>query len=896
VVSSITLPDSTQYAFTYDPTYGTISKIVFPTGGYVRFVWGIRGDGGGHGQFNLLSTIVVTEACTSTGSGNENCWQYNLPSYSPTTGLTSKVTAPDGSYTAYTGVGLLYDGVPLYQMGAAPSWKEASRLEYSSTNKLLRSVANIYNSQNGLTGLPLQVATTLYDGPTYQQQVVQYKYDSYANVTEKDESNFNTCTAPCTPPVYPAAPTGGWLRRTFTSYAYATSNPAFVTAHIVNKPYQVLVTDGSGNPYSLTQYGYDETLVSGSAGIVNHDDKNYPATPTLPISPPRGNLTTEGKCVSGITATFVNGIFTTASCGSAWLNTTHAYDLAGQMLSTTDPKGNETLFSYTDNYTGGSGIPPGSPTPQTDGYVTMVTYLPYGYMDTYSYNYDPGQLATYTDWNGQTTGKFTQYLYNDPGNMNRITETQYPDGGDVQISYIDTPPFSVATTTKTGGTNGPIVRTTLYDGLGRKYQTQLNSDLSGWDYVNTTYDSMGRVQSVTNSFRTTSDPTYGITSYQYDALGRKTLQTNPDSSVQQWCYDGYASMGQTNCRAHTVSTVATWVDSADENGNDWQRTSDGLGRLTSVSEPNGASQAPSMVTNYVYDALNNLLSVAQLGGSTATGITRNRTFTYDSLSRLLCASNPENSTAACPVTSTGAYVPGTTGYTYDADGNVITKTDARSVTTTYQYDNLNRLLSKTYSDGATPLSCYQYGSSSTCNTIGRLTNAWTQSAASTSCSASGPAAGGYLTLKSISCYDPMGRPTAAQQQACIGSKCSAPTPYSLSMAYDLAGNMTTLTNPLGASGQPLTLNYYFDAAARPCLTTSTWSGGFPMNLFQVNPATSGSTVGYAPFGGLQNWYMGSSSSAASTSCSSTPSSAINITQGYTNRLWANSISVTGQIP
>jgi YD repeat-containing protein len=883
VVSSITLPDSTQYAFTYDPTYGTISKIVFPTGGYVRFVWGIRGDGGGHGQFNLLSTIVVTEACTSTGSGNENCWQYNLPSYSPTTGLTSKVTAPDGSYTAYTGVGLLYDGVPLYQMGAAPSWKEASRLEYSSTNKLLRSVANIYNSQNGLTGLPLQVATTLDDGPTYQQQVVQYKYDSYANVTEKDESDFNTCTAPCTPPAYPVAPTGGWLRRTFTSYAYATSNPAFVTAHIVNKPYQVLVTDGSGNPYSLTQYGYDETLVSGSAGIVNHDDKNYPATLTLPVSPPRGNLTTEGKCVSGIAATFVNGIFTTASCGSTWLNTTHSYDLAGQMLSTTDPRINTTTFSYTDNYVGVT-----LPWP-TDGYVTTVTQPPpFAFQDTYSYYYNPGQLATHTDWNGQTTKLMTQYYYNDP--MNRPTKTIYPDTGNVQIGYDDATPPSITVTTATGETSGPVVRTTQYDGLGRVAQTQLTSDPGGPDYVETTYDSMGRVQSVTNPFRTTSDPTYGITSYLYDGLSRKIDQCQPDNSstptttcsptnsYQSWTYSG-------NC-----------VVFQDENKNQWQRCSNGLGQLTSVLEPNGASQAPSMVTNYVYDPLNNLRSVAQLGGSTATGITRNRTFTYDSLSRLLCASNPENSTAACPATSTGAYVPGTTGYTYDADGNVITKTDARSVTTTYQYDNLNRLLSKTYSDGATPLSCYQYGSSATCNTIGRLTNAWTQSASSISCSASGPSAGGYLTLKSISCYDPMGRPTAAQQQACIGSKCSAPTPYSLSMAYDLAGNMTSLTNPVGAPGQPLTLNYYFDAAARPCLATSTWSGSFPMNLFQVNPATSGSTVGYAPFGGLQNWYMGSSSSAASTLCSSTPSSAINITQGYTNRLWANSISATGQIP
>ena len=38
-------------------------------------------------------------------------------------------------------------------------------------------------------------------------------------------------------------------------------------------------------------------------------------------------------------------------------------------------------------------------------------------------------------------------------------------------------------------------------------------------------------------------------------------------------------------------------------------------------------------------------------------------------------------------------------YTYDANSNVLTKTDARGVTTTFAYDELNRVTSKTYSDG-----------------------------------------------------------------------------------------------------------------------------------------------------------------------------------------------------
>jgi YD repeat-containing protein len=56
---------------------------------------------------------------------------------------------------------------------------------------------------------------------------------------------------------------------------------------------------------------------------------------------------------------------------------------------------------------------------------------------------------------------------------------------------------------------------------------------------------------------------------------------------------------------------------------------------------------------------------------------------------------------------------------YDLNSNLITKTDARNIITTYKYDALNRLTSKTYNTSQpgtttgdlahTPYSCYQYG-------------------------------------------------------------------------------------------------------------------------------------------------------------------------------------------
>ena len=67
-----------------------------------------------------------------------------------------------------------------------------------------------------------------------------------------------------------------------------------------------------------------------------------------------------------------------------------------------------------------------------------------------------------------------------------------------------------------------------------------------------------------------------------------------------------------------------------------------------------------MRTLYTYDALGNLLRVEQNGDTTDDSTQwRIRTFTYDSLSRLLTANNPES---------------GTITYSYDADGNLLQKT------------------------------------------------------------------------------------------------------------------------------------------------------------------------------------------------------------------------------
>jgi YD repeat-containing protein len=557
----------------------------------------------------------------------------------------------------------------------------------------------------------------------------------------------------------------------------------------------------------------------------------------------------------------------------------------GVITSMTDARGHSTLLQ---NFA-------------CNGSLPQTVVLPDSQQIQYTYDCNTGKVTQHKDSNGVANGFATTYSYTDP--LNRLTSVSYPDGGGASVCYSDdsgggcssSGPLTMTETISTGEAAGSKIITANYDGLARPTTTTVQAQSAGsLITTQTNYDNMGRVQAVSNPYYSTSDTTFGWTSTAYDALGRPVYRCNPDNgtssgscaagtSYQQWSYNG------------NITT------STDENRGSWQRTTDALGRLAQVVEPG------SLHTNYLYNALGDLTCAVQMG-TTSSGFTncaaaqaswRPRIFTYDGVSRLESAANPES---------------GSLSYTYDKDGNVLSKTDARGMTTAYSYDSLNRLTSKTYSsndhgnDPMTPIVCFQYDASSISgagtNLIGRVTNEWTQPFG-TSCTTSGsgfaPASGSYMSLKSFLAYDKMGRPTSIQQQQCVGSTCSAPAPYALNLSYDLVGNVTQLQNSVGNQGAPLTLTNYYDAVSRPCLTTSswngtfTWGGGFPANLFQANPSASATTEGYAAVG-IQNWFLGSSSTSASTDCSSSVSSPINLTQGYSKRLWVNSTSATGQVP
>ena len=144
----------------------------------------------------------------------------------------------------------------------------------------------------------------------------------------------------------------------------------------------------------------------------------------------------------------------------------------------------------------------------------------------------------------------------------------------------------------------------------------------------------------------------------YDTLRRPVLATLPDGETTEHRYDGWSrSLVDQNDR------LKRW-------------DSDGLGRLTKVTEYTGADPSATLYaeTRYEYDVTDELTKVTDAAGNITT-------ISYDELGRKTSMTDPDM---------------GSWSYSYDAVGNLIEQTDAKSQVIEFDYDQLNRLTRKWY--------------------------------------------------------------------------------------------------------------------------------------------------------------------------------------------------------
>ncbi len=834
VVKQITLPNNTSYAFSYDSSYGLLSKITYPGGGFVSYSW----------TLNPLSEFQALP--DALGGGNTGClWQYDTPavaqrsvsfdgvhialqqtfSYSTTwssnpkswTTKTTTVTTTDNitgltyttvyTYSAYTAPRQPNDYSP-YQPQIAV---EQTVVTKNSSGTTLRTLTKTWYDEYELKSQQ----TTLDNGQTSQ---TTYTYGSGAQITEQDDYDFGS-----------GAP-GALSRKTVTNYQAFNATPIYPSAAtIFDRPCQVTTYDGSGtNRVAETDYFYDGTTSStpcsaattqalpGPGNYTGHDETHYGTNAT----PSRANLTTKSVWING---------------SGSKLTTASAYDETGQLTSSTDPRGNQTAYSYADNFS--SGTPPAP----TNAYLTQITYPNTGtaHIEKYGYAYSSGKLTSSIDQNNLTT----TYMYND--SLARLTETDFPDGGVTTIAYNDSPynpstPSPSVTTAKKINTSTNLVTVSATDGLGQIVTSLVTSDPQGTIHTDAAFDGLGHTYTVSNPYRTGTDPTTssGTTTYTYDALGRKIKETDPDGSALTTAYCG-------------PSTLVT-----DPTGK-WRRSRvDSLGRLVEVDEPNAVGAAvnsngcpgtgePIWVTSYTVDTLGNLKQVVQ-------NASHQRNFSYDFLSRLTSVSNPES---------------GATTYNYDSDincsglnsfaGLLVSKVDARGIRTCAQYDALNRETVLNYSNGDPTLTTTYDQSNclglSTCQNIGHRTSL-------------NDAAGSEAWSYQIDATNH--RSIHVDQRTTT----SSPSNVTKTSTYylDLAGNVTQAIYPTGRI-----VNYTYNAANRPITAVDGTNGIAYATDFQSVPSGClANAVCYTPQGTFYAHSIGQSTSFTG----------LNLTHSYNNRL------------
>jgi len=821
--SSIALPNGQSYSFAYNQDgHGELTDMTLPTGAQIHYTYQrifSKGSMSGRGGKGYVKMGIATR--TETVNGVQYPWTYTSSNLLNSVSFTVTVTDPNGNCSDHIYSRLVETQVTSYQ-GCGSSKTVLKTVNTTYTSDAFAPPGGTFGQQFNVR--PTQVTVSYNNQPS---SMIQTDYQIFPwgggsgvvgtrlNPSEIREYDFGA-TTPTRTTDYT------YLSDTGSSTVLATK---YQSLNIVDKIRSKSIYSGAsaGTPLSTTTYDYDNYGPSGvtSSGAVQHDTSygNW------------GNVTSQTV---------------TDNVAGASYTSKYGYEDTGNVISSTDPSNHTTAYSYTDIWNDSHCALSGSG--QGHIYLTKITN-PLGQHVDYTYNSCSGTLASMSDVNTQSTT--LQY-----DGLGRTTLVTHPDGGSTQFCYSDgvstncnsaatAPNYMTATTTQSPSPSKSV--TAIYDDLGRPVQTQLTTDGSYTDVTDTGYDGVGQVVNISNPYRSTSDPTYGVTTYQYDGLGRRTLQNNPDSihSTVTWSYSG--------------STVTT----TDELKNKTVRKTDGLGRLVLVKEPNGTSASASMETDYSYNTLDNLYSVQQWGGANGTTGARVRSFTYDNLSRLTQASNPETGTVIYSYNVAGALCAGDITMP-------CSKTDARGVKTSYSYDILNRVLSKSYSSDSsgTPWSCYQYDSSSVTNGKGRLSNSWTQRASIGTCASAAPSSG-YSTMRSIQAYDPVGRVWSESQ--CTPAGCRSAKPCSTSggnqsYSYDLAGNLVCFSNGIastpGAGSNPLTFTRQFDGAGHLSQVSSTWNDNLhPPTLFSAQTSTATPcpnfwASAYTPFGALANATFG----------------------------------------
>jgi RHS repeat-associated protein len=872
IVSSVELPDGRSYQFRYN-SYGELARVELPTGGAIEYDYlaGLSGglptasgSYGGGGAYIDKQIYRRVSARRVYGDKNSSIYEYKTTISRPESIGGGNLGYVDVENLDYYGAFLskerhYYTGsarVPIAQQPTDYSqwktgreWKTESFASDGTTT--LRRMENTWQQPQDGYSWPLtmpeandtvrannpkitQTLNTLVD--TNQVSKQTFAFDAHFNQTDVYEFDYGSGAAPTYATRHTHSDYVTVNAVNGINYAGPASGPNYTPSdyHIRNLPwkkivYSVNTATGAESKASQAEFEYDRYDASAyHASLLGRSDisgmdSGYIATNS---SPARGNVT---KVTSYSDAVGLAGA----------VSSYKQYDVAGNVLVSVDALGNATTFDFRDNFgspdgTAQSGGNPSNTAPPELSAASKKAYaIPFkmsnalGHTSYAQYDYYLGKPVDSEDPNGVKSSIYYADALDRPTKGIRAVGTAAAGQtlfiyNDKDIVVSGNPPRSITTIKdkdvlgESNSGNG-LKSLALYDGLGRTWRGATYEGNTGagntWAIADTQFDGLGRVSKTSNPYRA-ADPSAGAasppsgtwTATTYDALGRALTVQTPDTAVVTTVYSGNA---------------VTVIDPA---GKQRRSLTDGLGRLIRVDEPDGTNSlgavgSPTQPTYYTYDALGNLRRVQQG--------TQTRWFAYDSLSRLIYAKNPEQTTNSAFVYTDNTVSPANTQwsvkYQYDANGNLLQKTDARNVGVIYAYDALNRNTTVNYDNTAVNPDITRYYDNSAAGTYGKG-RFWYDYAGGDYSN------GQNVEHKAIDGYDPLGRPLSMRRHFKLNGTWS--NGFTTSQTCDLAGNVKAITYPSGN-----VVNYSYNAAGQ--------QAGFTGKLGGLTGGGPGGDVNYA---------------------------------------------------
>ena len=549
-------------------------------------------------------------------------------------------------------------------------------------------------------------------------------------------------------------------------------------------------TDALGN---VTSYGYDSadrlnsvTDANGNTTTMVYSERGL----VTQITYPDGSSRHKTYNASGDLISDSNEL------GNTW---NYSYDPTFHLLlSVTDPLDRTTQYAYA---------------PDCSESSPLSITLPSGKQSTLHYDLE-WHLLNLTVGAGSPDAATTTFVYDNDYNVVRKIDGNNQnwnftyDKRNRKLSATD--PLGHATKNSYDAAGNLLtvtrpdlkVTTNAYDSMRRLTRS---TDPMG-NVTSFGYDASGNVSSLT-------DAKGNVYAYSYDLLSRKLTMSYPNGTQELWSYDGVGNMETYTTRAGQTATYTydernrnigyTWSDATPA----VERTYDAAGRLLTLS--NSAS-----VIGYAYDAANQLLSETQA----ITGqVPHSIGYSYDVDGNRMSMAYPTAWQVAysyngrnLPSSISSGVNTSVASFSYDGNGNRISKTLGNGVVATYGYDAASRLIGDTNAlAGSGLVAGYSYS----LDNLGRRTSRTEATAL-----ASRKDSYGYDPLSQLTnvayasgtkvgyAYDPVGNRTSVATTGSTNSSSNSVIPYlvdacnqytevgSLLVSSDQNGNLTSDQN------------------------------------------------------------------------------------------------------